>query len=271
MGPLSIALARGIVHPLSRLTATTRTSEDSKDSELRSLLAISEESGVIDDEEQRILGEVLALRRRIVRDVMTPRTRLVAVHQDAARGDVEGTIRRTRLTRLPVYRNDLDDIVGMLDVKRYLIDDSALSVTDASVLLPVEVVPEIATLDQLLAHFRRRRAQTAIVVDEFGGTEGVVSIEDMVERIVGDIAAPNERVIESVRRIGHERWRIDARYSADDWIARFHVTGDLPPICARCTEYPSDAAAPRFSAPEEASRRAPGAPARRPRARSLAP
>lgn len=134
--------------------------------------------------------------------VMIPRTGLVAVAADTKITDLIGQIARGRHTRLPVYRADLYNIVGMLhvvDVLRAISSPSGGStLTAGSLAREVLTVPETMTADDLLAEMRRRRAREAIVIDEYGGTAGLVTFESLMERIVGDVpgewAPASERI-----------------------------------------------------------------------------
>jgi putative hemolysin len=230
IAPLRAILADGIIAPLSRLTAPHHPPRRLDDEELRELLTVSGREGVIDPEEQRMLGEVLALSRLKVRDVMTPRVRMAAVAEDATRDDVIELVREARRTQAPVYRGNLDHIVGMLHVKRFALDPDIRAVTDPEVMTPPHFVPEVARLDQLLDHFRRSQVQSVVVVDEFGGTQGVVSVEDVVEEIVGDIVAPGEVLIEPPRLIGLGRWRVSGEMSLHEWAEAFEISLESPEV-----------------------------------------
>jgi CBS domain containing-hemolysin-like protein len=219
--PLRLFVETVIVDPLSRLTAPADAPPRLSVNELRALLDLSGREGVIDAEEQRILREVFTFSRMRVRHVMTPRVRMHALPVDATRSDVVNAVRETRLTRLPVYEGTLDNIVGTLPVKRYLLADPAERAPLRPWLGPAKFVPQMATLDQLLEEFRRSHAQSAIVVDEFGGTAGIVAIRDVVEEIVGDIVAEDELEIDAPKLIGINRWQISGDFGVHDWAEAF--------------------------------------------------
>jgi putative hemolysin len=210
IGPLRVVLNLAVIDPLSRLTAPRTAPPSLDDEELRALLDISGAEGVIDDEEQRMLRDVLGMRRLRVRDVMTPRLDVVALSAGAVREDVERITRAHRLTKVPIYERNLDHVLGVLHVKRYLLDSRAHAVTDPLVMSEAHFVPAIATLDQLLDHFQRWETKSAIVVDEYGGTEGVVAVEDVVEELVGDIVGADEKEEPPPRLVGLGRWLVPA-------------------------------------------------------------
>jgi CBS domain containing-hemolysin-like protein len=164
---------------------------------------------------------VIALSQRKVRDVMTPRVRIEAVPETASRLDVETLTRDTRLTVVPAYRDDLDHIAGLLHVRRYLLDSRGSDAPLTEHVTPARFVPEVATLDQLLDHFRGTRTHLAVVVDEFGGTAGIVAIEDVVEELVGDIATEQGRAEVRPEPIGPNRWRVGGDASVHEWADSF--------------------------------------------------
>ena len=188
--PVRTVVDRLVIGPLSRLASPSARPPRLDEKELSALLEVSGSGGVIDAEEQRILREVIRLRRLKVRDVMTPRVRIAAVELDASYEQVRDLAERTRLTKFPVYKENLDHIVGLLPVRSFLLaGESAPAGGDA----PVHYVPETARLDQLLDRFRETHTQLAIVVDEYGGTAGLVAVEDVVEELVGDIVGAQGR------------------------------------------------------------------------------
>ena len=194
--PLRVVIDRLVVGPLSRLSSPSKRPPRLDEKELAALLEVSGSGGVIDAEEQRILQEVIRLGRLKVRDVMTPRVRIAAVPLDASYRQVRDLAEETRLTKFPVYKENLDHSVGLLPVRSFLLADQSSPsgrVALQRILAPVHYVPETARLDQLLDRFRLTHTQLAIVVDEYGGTAGLVAAEDVVEELVGDIAGAQGR------------------------------------------------------------------------------
>ena len=220
LGPLRIFLDVIVVGPLSRLTAPATTPPRLDHEELAALVAVSAQAGVIDSDEQRILQDVMALSRQKTRSVMTPRVRIVAVPASATRADVLEVVGRTRYTHLPVYGRDLDDIQGILRVKPFLLGSFGPKNAGASAVAAC-FVPEVATLDQLLHQLHETKAEVAVVVDEFGGTAGVVALEDVVEEIVGDIASTPERSQPDPVLIGEDRWHVGGDLSVHEWAEAF--------------------------------------------------
>jgi len=157
--------------------------------ELMMLVTASQEAGVLEEQEEQMLHRVFGFADLTAGQVMIPRTELVAVAAEMALGELVASIGAGRHTRLPVYRDDLDNVVGMLHLTDLL---RALAAGDGGVnagALAREVltVPETLGADDLLTEMRRRRAREALVIDEYGGTAGLVTFESLMERIVGEI------------------------------------------------------------------------------------
>lgn len=222
IAPVRNAIDRLVVAPLSRLTAPRKAPPRLGTAELAALLEQSNAAGVIDADEQQILRGVFSLRELRVRDVMTHRTDMVTLPNGADRGEVLRTAARARLTRIPVCGpRGIDDIVGVLQVKRYLLDARGEATPPSECIRPARFVPEIATLEQLLEDFRESGTDHAVVVDEYGGTAGVVAIEDCVEEIVGDIVAPDEEPMPPPRQVELGVWMVPGEMSLRQWNAAF--------------------------------------------------
>jgi len=215
VAPLRVAIARGVVEPLARLTAPQSTPPRLSADELAALLEISTRQGVIEGHEQELLLDVVRLQRLRVRDVQVPRVRMTSIPIDADEALVRDTVAEARLSRIPVHEGDLDHIVGLLPVKRYLLADVRPSIR--ACVEPVTFVPEIASVEALLVSFRDSGGTLAITVDEYGGTSGVVALEDVVEAIVGEIAAPEEELPPPPRRIDALTWEVSGEMGVHDW------------------------------------------------------
>ena len=225
IAPLRIVLDRVVVGPLSRLTSPTGRPPELDEHELSALLDVSSIGGVIDEEEQRILQDVISLSQLKVRDVMTPRVRVAAVPIGATSEQVRELAEKTRLTKFPVYDENIDHIVGLLPVRRFLLEPPSRPDDREAIerlLAPVHYVPETARLDQLLDRFRETHTQLAVVVDEYGGTAGVVAAEDVVEELVGDIVSSEDRGgIEPPTLLQPAQWRVDGATRIHDWAEAF--------------------------------------------------
>ena len=156
--------------------------------ELLLVLGQARESGSIGAEDARLFAAVLELREVVAGAAMTPRIDLVAVATGTTVGDVLAAAAASGHTRLPVYERDVDHIVGVVHVKDLLVGEHDADVRVAEVMRPVVAVPESRDLESLLRELLQTRAQAAVVIDEFGGTAGLLTLEDLFEELVGDIA-----------------------------------------------------------------------------------
>jgi CBS domain containing-hemolysin-like protein len=153
--------------------------------ELRMLVAASTRKGILQESERVLVGNALDFAETLVRQVMVPRTEIVAVPDDTTVAGVVELLRQSPFTRIPVYREDLDHVVGVIHVKDVV--GAAPEKTVRDLMRKPLYLPETAHLDRALAQFRRERVQLAIVIDEFGGTAGLVTLEDVIEELVGEV------------------------------------------------------------------------------------
>jgi CBS domain containing-hemolysin-like protein len=183
-------MAQAVLKVLGMQGADGRTMVHSEE-ELKMLVTASQEAGVLEEHEEQMLHRVFGFADLTAGQVMLPRTELVAVAAETPRDALIEQIARTGHTRLPVYRDDLDNVVGILHVTDVL---KALTAGDGAVnagVLAREAltVPETLEADDLLAEMRRRGVREALVIDEYGGTAGLVTFESLMERIVGDLGS----------------------------------------------------------------------------------
>jgi CBS domain containing-hemolysin-like protein len=184
-----IALVNGSANAILRVAGIRPNDEVNvhSEEELKMLVAVSTRKGVLQESERVIVGRAMEFADRIVRQVMVPRTEIVAVSDDTPVADILITARQHRFSRFPVYQDDLDHIIGIVHVKDLVGVDKENRTRARDVMRKVPVMPETMRLDQALAEFRRQRVQLAVVLDEFGGTAGLVTLEDVIEQLVGEV------------------------------------------------------------------------------------
>jgi CBS domain containing-hemolysin-like protein len=180
--------AQGVVTAMGLRGGDRRAMVHSEE-ELKMLVTASQEAGVLEEQEEQMLHRVFGFADLTAGQVMVPRTELIAFADRTTVAELVPLIARERHTRFPVFRANLDDVAGMLHVTDVL---SALAAggagaTAGSLAREVLTVPETLGADDLLAEMRRRRAREALVIDEYGGTAGLVTFESLVERIVGEV------------------------------------------------------------------------------------
>jgi CBS domain containing-hemolysin-like protein len=200
--------------------------------EIEALLRHSRAEGVVEEDEEEMIHGVFELTRTVAREVMTPRPDIVAFQETASLDYVMDTAAQSGYSRFPVYRESIDDVTGvvlMKDLLRWMrgspSDDFAL----AGVMREPFFVPDTKPVDDLLAEFRDQKLHLAVVVDEFGGTDGVVTLEDLVEEIVGDIFDEHDVAEEEIVVLGEGRARIDGGADPVDLIEQFDL-GDVDDV-----------------------------------------
>lgn len=176
--------------------------------ELKMLVAVASRKGVLQESERVLLDRALDFADTLVRQVMVPRTEIVAIDDGATLRALRDLARERPFTRFPVFHEDLDHIVGVVHIKD-LVPASDLSRPVGGVMRRPLFMPETLRLDRALADFRRQRMQLAIVVDEFGGTAGLVTLEDVIEQLVGEVQDEFDRETPQVRAEPSGSWLID--------------------------------------------------------------
>ena len=199
------------------------------EAELRMLLNASAESGEIEQGEQEMLYKVFDFADKEASDVMVPRPEVVAISVEMPPEEALTAVIDSPFTRYPVYRDSLDDVVGILHVRdliKALHDRGLAEVRIEDLVRDAYIVPETKDLAALLTEFRRTNQHMAIVVDEYGAMEGIVTLEDLLEEIVGEIEDEFDLPDESVEQVDEDTIRIDGTFPIDDFNERFRT--DLP-------------------------------------------
>ena len=222
LAPVRIGSSLLVITPLSRLLTPPAPPPELTSREMETMLQLSQQHGVIDHNEQRVLEQVLELSRLKVRHLMVPRVDLHAADLDAPPAELMALIRQHRLRHIPAYRGDLDNIVGLIYSRQALLADPQTPEQLQKLVRGVTFVPELQRADRTLIALRKSGATFAIAVDEYGGTAGIITLEDLVEHLVGDLPGAYESSGEvSVEHLAPSRWRVDADLSVHEWSDTF--------------------------------------------------
>ncbi len=236
----------GFLERFSRLlTGRKRTTEE----EINDFIVASEEEGLVNEDESEMIRSIFSLGTTIVREVMIPRTEMACVTVEATIRELLDIIIACGHSRIPVYENSIDNIIGVLYAKDLLkqwgTGEEIISVR--GIMRPPYFIPESKNLEQLLQEFKHKRIHLAVVIDEYGGTSGLITIEDLLEQIVGDIQDEHDRE-ESLLTINpdgsiiadgrlpveelEEHFDIEIERDKFDSVGglAFHLTGKIPAI-----------------------------------------
>jgi putative hemolysin len=197
------------------------------EAELKMLLSRSTEEGELERQEQEMLYKVFDFADKEVSAVMVPRPEVVALSIEMPPEEALAAVIDSPYTRYPVYRDALDEIVGVLHVRDLfsaLVDRGIAGVQIEQLLRPAHIVPETKDLAALLTEFRRTNQHLAVVVDEYGELEGIVTLEDLLEEIVGEIEDEFDLPDESIERLEDGRVRVHGTFPIDDFNEQFGVS-----------------------------------------------
>jgi putative hemolysin len=226
LGPLTRTIARSVAG--TRWSNGSGTASDAAAEQAnevaKAYIDTAEQEGIIEGEERRLLQSIVDFGDTLVREVMTPRPDIVAISANATVADLRALFREQEYSRFPVYRESLDNIAGFVFVKDLVALNSADDARPITSLLRAAViVPETKRVPELLKQFQRQQTQCALVVDEYGGTAGLVTIEDLLEEIVGEIRDEYDVETEPVVDEGGGRFVFSGKVSIDELAERLNV------------------------------------------------
>ncbi|MFO7899892.1 MAG: hemolysin family protein [Planctomycetota bacterium] len=215
----------GVVLKLSAMLTRNRAAQTYVTrEELQLLIRATSERGEIDRTERDMMQEIVEFAEIRVREVMVPRVDVIAFEINGTADELQRLVEETGITKLPVYEENIDNIVGILHARDVLLSDK----TVPEALRPVSLfIPEVARIEAALQQFRQRHSQFAIVVDEYGGWAGIVTLEDIVEEIVGEISDEFDGTEEPVRQIGPDRYVLSGSVGIRDWSELFGLNLEL--------------------------------------------
>ena len=220
----------GFIRRLAGIAETTpQEQQEEKQEEFLTGLEQHRTEGVLDEEEQEMIENVLELSSSTADEIMTPRTDIIAVEVNADLQKVLDTINEAGHTRVPVYENNIDNIIGLIYAKDLLpeIGKNPADFKLRDKMRNAYFVPETKPLRALLHEFQNQKLHIAVVLDEYGGTAGIVTLEDILEELVGEITDEYEETpAEPIKKINKDTIEADARISVDDLNDEFEL--DLP-------------------------------------------
>jgi CBS domain containing-hemolysin-like protein len=224
---IAVSFLQPFTTALTRLIGPQRRDRNGSEEEAGAPAAAepAEEEALIEGDGRRLIQSIVDFGDTLVREVMTPRPDIVAIRADATLDELRGLFREQEYSRIPVFQENLDNILGVIYVKDLIqltgTEGSAQPI--AGLVRPATFVPETKRVPELLKEFQRKQVQLAIVVDEYGGTAGLVTLEDLLEEIVGEIRDEYDVETEPVVEEGNGSWVFSAKVSIDEIRERLGV------------------------------------------------
>lgn len=198
---------------------TNQTNGSQMEEEVMSILEAGQESGVLKEEGKKMINSIFALDDKLAYEIMTPRTDVFVIDIEDPPEEYVDDLMKLRYSRIPVCRGETDNIIGILNIKDYLIqawEKGFESVDIASILRAPYFVPETKNIDALLFELQKMKQQIAILIDEYGGFSGIVTMEDIIEQVVGDIDDEYDEEEEIIDKVDDHIYLVDGDVSLED-------------------------------------------------------
>jgi CBS domain containing-hemolysin-like protein len=216
-------IAQLLTNLILRTAAPNQPPQQLSDDEYQELLEMAFQQGALAASEKEIILQIISLDRRQAKDVMKPRSQMSCIPDDLSVPDMIAAARKFKHRRLPMFDETPDTIVGVLNTRALLLEPEV----DLSIAIEFpSFVPETMNLLQLLKALQRQQRGIAIVLDEFGGTAGIVTIEDILEEVVGKIRR-DTRESASLQKLGEGKWRVTGSVHIDDFRREYPAIGDV--------------------------------------------
>ena len=223
-----VRLSSFFVNTLFAVTGATRKSPFVTREELKSIVRESAEKGALRTRERDMLHGVLDFGKTVARDVMIPLREVASIEEKTGVDELEDLVKLRGHTRIPIYKERVDEIVGFVNIfdVLYAQNGEGNGKTKPGIsrfIRPIPVVPEIKRLDRLLLEMLRARVPIALVVDELGTCSGIVTVEDIIEEIMGELVDEHEEIVEQILPVSENEYLVDARTSIDDLNQHFKL------------------------------------------------
>ncbi len=208
---------KGIKKFWKKLTNQAKGSQ--MEEEVMSILEAGQESGVLKEEGKKMINSIFALDDKLAYEIMTPRTDVFVIDIEDPPEEYVDDLMKLRYSRIPVCQGETDNIIGILNIKDYLIQawEKGFEAVDiASILRTPYFVPETKNIDALLFELQKMKQQIAILIDEYGGFSGIVTMEDIIEQVVGDIDDEYDEEEEIIDKVDDHIYLVDGDVSLED-------------------------------------------------------
>ena len=205
---------------------TDKIEEDVSEEEIKMMIEVGEETGVINQTEKEMIDSIFDFDDTLAKEIMTPRNHVFAVDINAPITELIDEILEEKYSRIPIYEDDIDNIIGVLYVKdlyHYIRHDSLTEEIFKELLRPAYFVPETKTIDILFKELQLSKNYIAVLIDEYGGFSGIVTMEDLLEEIVGNIFDEYDEISEYVKKVDAHTYILDGMLSIDEVNEILHI------------------------------------------------
>ncbi|QLY79382.1 hemolysin family protein [Clostridium intestinale] len=206
--------------------STEGLEEKVTEEEIKSLINIGEEHGVINKTERDMLDGIFEFDDKVAREIMTPRTEVYMINAEDSFRELIDELINEKFSRIPIYEEDIDNIIGVLNIKDILthLSKGDIESTDIrSIIKPGYFVPENKNIDELFKELKTSKNHMAILIDEYGGFSGVVTIEDIIEEVMGDISDEYDEEENFIIKLDSSTYSIDGKCSLEDINEELHI------------------------------------------------
>ena len=222
--PLNFLLIKfkGVISNMFGVEASAGLTEE----ELLTLVDEAEQGGELNGDKSELIKNAIEFTDLEASEILTPRIDVEAVNIDDSVESIAEKYRNSGFSRLPVYKETMDNVLGVINEKDFhnYVEGKGQSIE--SILKPAEFIPPSIKISALLKTFQKKKIHLAVVVDEFGGTEGIVTMEDIIEELVGEIWDEHDEVVDAIREVGDNKFVVPTDNELDDMLEMFEVTED---------------------------------------------
>ncbi len=219
MTPVTFLLLKLTSFVQKRASKSKKKEPSVTEDELKYIVESIEEEGVLEEQESELVQSALEFDEKTVYDVLTPRVDMITIDIEGDPKKIRETVLRERFSRIPVYQGNIDNIIGVLHTRDYLECMLSNEYPDIRELIqPAYFIYRSKRLSSLLADFRYKQVHIAIVTDEYGGTLGMVTMEDLLEQLVGEIWDEDEEIEKKYKKISENKYELDADMDIDDML-----------------------------------------------------
>ncbi|NQY73979.1 MAG: HlyC/CorC family transporter [Candidatus Margulisbacteria bacterium] len=217
-----VSITKGLSHLLG--ISTTETKKLVTTEEIKTILEVGGEEGLLEEEEKAMIHSIFEFSETVVREIMTPRIDVVCIESDKTIIDVIQLIQEKGHSRIPVYEDRIDNIVGVIYAKDLLSSNNPSEVSVKKFMRKPIFIPETKSIEAVLHQMKKEKFHMAMVIDEYGGMSGIVTMEDIIEEIIGEIQDEYDRENPEFIKIGDHLFLVDAKISVNDLSDKIGIT-----------------------------------------------